>query len=618
MPQIIGRRGLRRLAELATMQAQSQSQTVISAEAGAVPITHGDIRKRLSRALMTDHEAKSKLRPDTYVPAPYVTDVVGDHKSGTVYSEQGGKFHKRDYKIKEKESGHQVALGDPSEVVPRAMYDDVSPASVQALEADGASPSIFTLERNIPQAERDAAGDGDFAGKGKSFPILKKADVKAAVASMGRAGKDNHDAATLKANIKRIAKKKGWASELPDDWKESNHVGNDPGDEDDDDGDDDADLGDIVHDGAEAGAVAGDVADADLSDEYCQLDLVESAVGQDGTAKIKLVSPGWGKGVNSEGMNTYYSEALLKRDGPIIFKRGLKMYWNHATESQEAERPEGSLDDFAAVLTGHAYWDKGPAGAGLYAPIKVNKVYREAVDDLAPYIGVSIRASGLGRPGKVEGKEGIIPDKLTRSKSVDFVTEPGAGGKILQLFESARPARSGGSNSNLNQNGDNMTDQERKDFVALQEANGKLVKRMDVMALREIRTEAGQYAGASIEALKLPVSTKKRIVMRARESAPINADTLVLDTVAFDKLIKVISTEEANYLVTSMRESGIGTMTGISDLGMNSDGTLVQEATLDEAKIEAELQEAMGNLMGKAKDSTAAKVAGRGTLRLVG
>lgn len=75
--------------------------------------------------------------------------------------------------------------------------------------------------RDIPTAERKQASGTSFAGKNRSFPILKPADVSAAARSLGRAGSDNYSTATIKANIIRIAKRKGGAfiEALPDSWK---------------------------------------------------------------------------------------------------------------------------------------------------------------------------------------------------------------------------------------------------------------------------------------------------------------------------------------------------------------------------------------------------------------
>jgi len=64
--------------------------------------------------------------------------------------------------------------------------------------------------------------------------------------------------------------------------------------------------------------------------------------------------------------------------------------------------------------------------------------YREVIDSLAPYIGVSIRAHGSFNEGEVEGRKGRVITKIAKGESVDFVTKPGAGGKVLAMMESLR------------------------------------------------------------------------------------------------------------------------------------------------------------------------------------
>lgn len=64
--------------------------------------------------------------------------------------------------------------------------------------------------RDISQKTRDKAKDSDFAGRNRSFPILKPEDVDAALKSIGRAGSDNYSADELKRRILRIAKRKGF------------------------------------------------------------------------------------------------------------------------------------------------------------------------------------------------------------------------------------------------------------------------------------------------------------------------------------------------------------------------------------------------------------------------
>lgn len=168
---------------------------------------------------------------------------------------------------------------------------------------------------------------------------------------------------------------------------------------------------------------------APLSGEV--IPLRERAVGTDGLATIKLIQPGWG----SSG---YYGKDLLERDGAKTFPVGTKMFWDHLTESEERERPEGSLNNLAAEIVSPPKFMEGADGPGLYAEAKVFEPFREAVNELAPHIGVSIRADGRAHLGEAEGRRGQIVDELVAGHSVDFVTTPGAGGKITQLFESYR------------------------------------------------------------------------------------------------------------------------------------------------------------------------------------
>lgn len=160
--------------------------------------------------------------------------------------------------------------------------------------------------------------------------------------------------------------------------------------------------------------------------------LIEKAVASDGALKIKIIQPGWGS-------SAYYPAAVLERDGPKVFPSGTKMYWNHQTAEEEAARPEGDLSNVAAVLTtGATYEAKGPSGPGLYAGAKAFGPYKAAIDELAPYIGTSIRAFGKTETREAEGRTGPVLTEFTAGRSVDFVTEAGAGGEVLELFESAR------------------------------------------------------------------------------------------------------------------------------------------------------------------------------------
>lgn len=159
--------------------------------------------------------------------------------------------------------------------------------------------------------------------------------------------------------------------------------------------------------------------------------LAEKAVRRDGTVGIKIIGPGWG----SSG---FYDKAVLERDIPRAFPPGTHMYWNHPSMSEAMERPERDLRDLAAVVVSQPRWEEqGSQGPGMYAEAAVFAGYREAVDEIAEHIGVSIRGDGVTEFGKADGRQGVIVKEIAKGHSVDFVTKPGAGGRITKIFESA-------------------------------------------------------------------------------------------------------------------------------------------------------------------------------------
>jgi hypothetical protein len=160
--------------------------------------------------------------------------------------------------------------------------------------------------------------------------------------------------------------------------------------------------------------------------------LIERAVAPDNTIDLKLIAPGW-------GASGYYSADVLREDGPAAWPAGTHMYLDHPTESESRERPERSVKDLAAVtISSPVFQEDGKAGPGLYAKATVLPQYKDVIEALAPHIGVSIRAKGSFAPGMAEGREGRVISKIAKGESIDFVTRPGAGGKVLALMESLR------------------------------------------------------------------------------------------------------------------------------------------------------------------------------------
>lgn len=347
-----------------------------------------------------------------------------------------------------------------------------------------------------------------------------------------------------------------------------------------------------------------DTAEAAIGAEF--VPLVEGAMRRDGTVPVKLIQPGWG----SSG---FYPADVLERDGPVVFPVGTKMYWNHPTLNEEAERPEGDLRYLAAELVSGARWEPaGVAGPGLYADAKVFGSYQEAVSELAPHIGVSIRAAGRAVAGEAEGRQGRIVQQLVNARSVDFVTEPGAGGQIISMFEAARrgegqKARGEEASVPSNDNGELQFQEEsemseelqaqlteaQRQIEALQAANGRLAEGLVLRDARALATDVLAEAN-------LPEVTRRRLLGQVATNPPIGEDGQ-LDALVLRQRVTEAITAEQQYLAEA---AGYG-----AGRIQNVGGQPAQGGQVDEAAVQARMAEAFQSL---GLSETSAKAAANG------
>lgn len=142
----------------------------------------------------------------------------------------------------------------------------------------------------------------------------------------------------------------------------------------------------------------------------------------DGKYRIRIIVPG-------QGSSGIYTAENLAKSAPL-FKAGTEMFIDHPTETEEWERPERSIRDYAGVFLEDA--TVGEDGA-LYTVCKVFSGVNDLIKDKWEHIGVSINAWCADPISET----GIVPP-IAGVRSVDFVTAPGAGGAILDLLESNR------------------------------------------------------------------------------------------------------------------------------------------------------------------------------------
>jgi len=308
-----------------------------------------------------------------------------------------------------------------------------------------------------------------------------------------------------------------------------------------------------------------------LAEEY--IDLIEKAIEDDGLAHIRLIAPGWG----SSG---YYSPELLQRDGPKVFHEGLHMHLDHQTAAEAKARPEGSTKDLAGVLASDAHWEEnGPVGPGLYADAKVFEPYRPLVNEMAPHIGVSIRANGKAVYGEAEGRKGHIIEAITKADTTDYVTHAGAGGQILSLAES-------GANEGIeirlfeaardrlqNQEVETMNEDELK---ALQEAKDAAETKAEMAEAENARLkeslllrEAQDVVADALAKTDMPELTRTRLADGLGKNPPVKEGKL--DAEALGTRIQEVVQAEMEYIA---QISGTGKVRGMGS-------PTKQEATAD-------------------------------------
>jgi hypothetical protein len=492
-------------------------------------LTSGDVRGRLS-------DAVRDATKDTGNWAYYI-DHTGDEESGDVYYSCGGDTMCSPYEMSK--TGDTAAKAtvhhdQGMKVTPRVVYEpeaedaDHYTSMTESLKAAKLYLALPIYERFISKAERDSADDSDFAGKGKSFPILKASDVSAAFHALGRAGSDNFSISKIKSNIIAIAKRKGFP--LPKSAKDTTKE-------------------------AARGNTTG-------------LKLVESAgcsfLGNIPVREaartsypIKIISPG-------TGTSAHYTEECLKdaaRNG--AFKKGTFMFWNHPTGQQESQRPEGDLNDLAAITTSDGeYRESGAKGPGIYADAKVMADYADKIETRAAHIGLSIRAGGTSSGKTVDGKPVLA--SIDHVESVDYVTRAGRGG--MALAESARFAKllesfNEGEVSNM----DAAEIKKLQESLAAQTAiNERLLK-------RALRADALELAGAVLTTTNLTEAQRKfvaeSVIGTADSPREIPTKEGVLDAA---KLTEAVNAQAKAYSATLPATGGIR--------GLGAGPTLVTES----------------------------------------
>lgn len=107
---------------------------------------------------------------------------------------------------------------------------------------------------------------------------------------------------------------------------------------------------------------------------------------------------------------------------------GVKMFANHPTKSSEKELPERSVTDWVGVIK-ETRWDESRQVPRARVKVLDDSVYSKW--KAAPeHVAFSVLGAGVARPGRVNGQTARIVESVKGIRSVDWVTQAGAGGGI--------------------------------------------------------------------------------------------------------------------------------------------------------------------------------------------
>jgi len=191
------------------------------------------------------------------------------------------------------------------------------------------------------------------------------------------------------------------------------------------------------------------------------------------TAHVIVIRSGF-----NEGNRRHYPKEVLARDYKIF--EDAKVFRNHQTVEEEEKRPEGAIENWVGTLCNVSFNEVEEYVEGdiivhdsgmrtLLTNLKETKMLDQ--------MGISIRAVGQAMRKVVEGVSTFVVESFQKCRSVDFVTEPGAGGRVL-LYESLVESKS----MKLKEQEDGTMEEELQAkiaeleavIVALQEENAQL------------------------------------------------------------------------------------------------------------------------------------------------
>lgn len=280
------------------------------------------------------------------------------------------------------------------------------------------------------------------------------------------------------------------------------------------------------------------------------IESVGSVSNANGKWRARLIE------ANVKGSSAYYPAEVLESGAPL-FKAGTHMYMNHMTAEEAAVRPEGDVNNLIGVLESDAVMEAD----GLYADLTIFSHHKERLKEMAPHIGLSIRAHGSVE----ESDSGPVLKEFTSVESVDVVTKAGAGGKFVSLAESAKPGlleNTASAEATPESKELKMEQEVREAFDKIEAALAALPTSIstavaEAMKPAEVeppkveeseKVETATVAEALIEA-GLPKAARERVLAGEYETAEALAEAIKIEKDAVEEILEAAKREDNDFKV---------------------------------------------------------------------
>jgi hypothetical protein len=222
--------------------------------------------------------------------------------------------------------------------------------------------------------------------------------------------------------------------------------------------------------------------------------LPASSIRPDGLVPLIIIRPGIGRG---KGRHLYEADMLAREVAEGRF-RGWRMYVDH--QSQEAKKQLGGLPRSTKELGGvvrETWWDPsysepddaqtGRKPGAVIGLAKPTRFMAALIEDIPEAIGTSISATATAvRKVSDQGQSALLVEGINPRGSVDWVTEAGAGGKVIALHEALEESAT--SDEEEKEMLDGMTDEQALAYI--QESRPELYESL-VEAVSDDEEESG-------------------------------------------------------------------------------------------------------------------------------